>query len=114
MGGIDILRPVAIPMESKAARNAGMATAIGGPGISRWEEREVGGHVPYLLGEYICPDDTRLTVGLASVRRTPRRQGSGSWHICSPAEIRDSIPPAGGTFPTGIGTSCSTNSSVPV
>jgi nucleoside phosphorylase len=62
---VDVLIITALPMEFDAAKAAGSAVVPGGVGVARWEPRSAGEKTPYLLGEFVGPDDVVLSVALA-------------------------------------------------
>src|SRR2546430_2614523 len=62
---VDVLIITALPMEFDAAKAAGSAVVPGGVGVARWELRSAGEKMPYLLGEFVGPDNVVLSVALA-------------------------------------------------
>jgi len=62
---VDVLVVAALPEEFDAAKAAGLAIAPAGPGVLRWEERDLDGVPPFLWGEYRVDGKPRFTVALA-------------------------------------------------
>ncbi|MGN9906040.1 5'-methylthioadenosine/S-adenosylhomocysteine nucleosidase family protein [Phytohabitans sp. LJ34] len=62
---VDVLVVAALPEEFDAAKAAGLASAPAGPGVLRWEERDLDGVPPFLRGEYRVDGRARFTVALA-------------------------------------------------
>ncbi|GAA4171814.1 hypothetical protein GCM10022251_67730 [Phytohabitans flavus] len=62
---VDVLVVAALPEEFDAAKAAGLATAPAGPGVTRWEERDLDGVPPFLWGEYRVDGQARFTMALA-------------------------------------------------
>ena len=65
MDRVDVLVVAALPEEFDAAKAAGLARAPEGPGVLRWEERDLDGAPPFLWGEYRVEGKARFTVALA-------------------------------------------------
>jgi len=62
---VDVLVVAALPEEFDAAKAAGLAIAPAGPGVLRWEERDLDGVPPFLRGEYRVDGRARFTLALA-------------------------------------------------
>jgi nucleoside phosphorylase len=62
---VDVLVVAALPEELDAAKAAGLTSVPAGPGVVRWETRDVDGGPIYLLGEYRVDGKARFTVALA-------------------------------------------------
>jgi nucleoside phosphorylase len=69
MNHIDVLIIAALPVEFEAAREAGLASGSGRTGIERWDERDTGQPVPYLVGEFRSSGGDRFSVALARPTR---------------------------------------------
>lgn len=65
MDRVDVLVVAALREELDAAKKAGSAIAPGGPGVLRWEKRDLDGAPPFLWGEYHVDGKARFTVALA-------------------------------------------------
>ncbi|WP_158553883.1 phosphorylase family protein [Micromonospora deserti] len=65
MDRVDVLVIAALPEEFDAAKAAGLASAPAGPGVLRWENRDLDGVPPFLWGEYHVDGKPRFTVALA-------------------------------------------------
>ncbi|MEU8608083.1 Ltp family lipoprotein [Actinoplanes sp. NPDC048791] len=64
MGHVDVLVVAALREEFDAALGAASAADPGGPGVSRWQQRDVDGS-PYSWGEYRIDGKLRFTVAVA-------------------------------------------------
>ncbi|MFF5295377.1 5'-methylthioadenosine/S-adenosylhomocysteine nucleosidase family protein [Paractinoplanes globisporus] len=71
-GKVDVLIITAMQAEYEAARQAGLASGAGGPGIEHWDEHDLGTSAPYLLGRYATEGGASFMVALAR----PTRMGS--------------------------------------
>lgn len=65
MDRADVLVVAALPEEFDAAKAAGLAINPAGPGVLRWEERDLDGVPPFLWGEYRVDGTVRFTLALA-------------------------------------------------
>ncbi|WP_410663466.1 hypothetical protein [Amycolatopsis sp. lyj-84] len=65
MDRVDVLVVVALREEFDAAKAAGQAIALTGPGVLQWEERDLDGTPPFLWGEYRVDGKARFTLALA-------------------------------------------------
>ena len=62
---VDVLVIAALAEEFDAARVAGLASTPAGPGVLKWEQRELEGALPFLWGEYRVDGKAPFTVALA-------------------------------------------------
>jgi nucleoside phosphorylase len=69
MTEVDVLIITALKIEYDAARDAGSAGYAANPGVSSWEDQGLETPVPFLLGDYILADGSRLSVALARPTR---------------------------------------------
>jgi nucleoside phosphorylase len=65
MDRVDVLVIAALREEFDAAEAAGLAITPAGPGVLRWEERDLDGIPPFLWGEYRADGKARFTLALA-------------------------------------------------
>ena len=89
MDRVDVLVIAALPEEFEAARAAGLASTPAGPGVLRWEERDLDGVPPFSWGEYRVDGKTRFTVALA---RTTQMGGRATGPFG--ASLADRLRPA--------------------
>ncbi len=88
MHHVDVLVVAALPEELAAAREAALASNPNGPGVARWEQRNLDGS-PYLWGEYRIEGTIRFTMALAR----PTHMGGRATGTFA-ATIADRLSPA--------------------